>query len=308
MITYDTTEENELAGRLAELASTTGFDDEALEKILARVEAPPGATTRRVLVAVAAGSLAVAGMAVALTSTGSGSDRVDATDSDLTTSTAGSETSVTSAPAGEGTTTSTVTSSTTTTVVADGDQPEGSLQPGAADPAPPDDGSPTATPPPTPRADPVLTLASSHYTVELLHRDGTLYLRRTDLVGAGPTMDGGPDGYGASHESSWGDSSGPDCLATSGRALSFPNVPIRNFTFGFAGPGIDRAEMVLAGGTRVAIPIGPAVEHNGFRVFLLERPEGPAERVEGFDADGNLVATITVIGGTDDYGYSQGTC
>lgn len=164
----------------------------------------------------------------------------------------------------------------------------------------------TTTPPPAPRAEPLLTLTSADYTVEVVLDGSTLYFRRTDDVGSNPGDE--PDAYGSAQMSSWGDSGGATCLTSGGGTFAFPDAAARSFTYGLAGSGISSVEIVLVGGGRVTAQPGPVAGTLGLRAWLVSRPDGEVDRIEGLDSTGQVVATITEIGGGDDFGYSLDTC
>jgi hypothetical protein len=132
-----------------------------------------------------------------------------------------------------------------------------------------------------------------------------LLLRRTDDVGT--PQPGPPDGHGSVTGQIWGSdprSSPPrPCVDFSLQTLDFADAVPRAFAFGIAGPGLDHLEVVLVDGTRVTTPIGTAPPGLGLRGWLVERPLGDVDRVEGLDAGGDVIVT-TPIGtqGTGGFG------
>jgi hypothetical protein len=150
-----------------------------------------------------------------------------------------------------------------------------------------------------------MTLGSSEYTVEIIaDPEPGLYFRRTDGVGNGIA---GPDAYGARSRSAWSSQSGPRCLTSGGGTVSYPDASPHAFTYGLVGSEIARVEVVMPGGGRHPASIGPGVG-GGFRAWLVERPVGnEVQDIQGFDAAGNLVASIGQRV-SDDFGYSMPTC
>ena len=75
--------------------------------------------------------------------------------------------------------------------------------------------------------------------------------------------------------------------------------------FGYCVSG--RMKIVMDDGTRVPVAVRSR-RVAGLRGWMVERPLGRVDHVEGLDALGRVVSTITVIGGPDDFGYSIDTC
>jgi hypothetical protein len=334
----ETPAERELARRLEQVAGTTTVSPDAWDRIAARtVESPTSgpsssASVRarstgfvhrhsRSLLATAAAIAVQIGRAVV-----HGADRDDGGDNLRTTDHSERTTTTDREPSSERRSPST-TGSTSTTTVPGGAGPAGSTggsapgsetggtpgaggaTPGAATPGPGSGGGgesgESSRAAPT-RAAPTMTLRSSEYTVEIVATPGFhMSFRRTDDVGNNP---GGPDGYGSATESGWTPTSNPRCLMSSGGQYPFPDAGLHAFTYGLVGSGIARIEIVMPGGQRVAARIGPAVE-SGYRAWLVERPPGNTQGIEGLDGAGNVVASIgpTYASG-DDFAYSQATC
>jgi hypothetical protein len=132
-----------------------------------------------------------------------------------------------------------------------------------------------------------------------------MYFRRTDNVGSDQP---GPDAYGSASVADWPATSNPRCLMSSGGQYTFPDAGPHAFTYGLAGSDITRIDLVLPSGERRAARIGPVVEA-GYRAWLIERPPGNLQGIEGLDAAGNVVASIGPTYATgDDFGYSMPTC
>ena len=302
MNTYDTAGENDLAQRLHRLGETTEFDVDAWDKIVERGEGHSTNIGRRVLIGVAAGSLVVGGVVVALDRDG---ERLETTDD----GTLPADSTVDTTSSTTASTTSSTTTSTDATVPGLGAGPEPDAPQTTTTTEFTGDGAPPT--PPT-RKPAVMTLALSDYTVEVVLSGRVMYLRRTDDVGSvavGMPESEEPDYYGFLDISAWGDPQGPQCLTSGGGAFTFPGVATHSFTYGLVGSGIARVEIVLADGARVDAPIGPAVPFGGFRAWLIERPNGEIDRVEGFDQQGALVSTSTrTSGGGDDFGYALPSC
>lgn len=285
--------ENKLAERLERLGETTTFDPDALAKIIERGDVPPVLTGRRVLVAAAAGTLIVGGVAAVATYE---RDQVrigtqGGVDDDP-------PTSIEHRPSS---TLPTTTEAPTTTVEPRADTTATTEFTG--DGAPPN----PADFPQEERKPALLTLESADYTVELVLVDeGILYFRRTD--GVGNRLEPYPDAYGSVEEWAWG-LSGSRCIEAGGRAYEFPDAPTRSFTYGWVGADIARLEVVMDDGTRTVVPrIGDKAVHNGMRPWLVERPNGHIARVEGFDRTGALIAEIPDIDITPVNAHSPATC
>jgi hypothetical protein len=164
------------------------------------------------------------------------------------------------------------------------------------------------------RARPTMTLESSEYTVETIVTaldDSPLqpatYFRRTDDVGSSGTE---PDGHGAVQFSAWSGASGPNCLTSSGGEFTFPDAGPHTFTYGLAGSHIARVRIVESDGDVITARPQRRVGFGAFRAWLVERPGGAFDRIEGLDHRGRVVATIGAGGGpfVDDFGYSIETC
>jgi hypothetical protein len=314
MSAHDTVEEQELASRLERLAGTTRFDDDALDRIRTRAQAeeapaPHRFTARRALLAVAAAGLVVAGTTVLLTRDDRDSGRVDIADDEAVDpgpTTTGPD-DAEAAPTSVVTTTTAPPGTTTVPGEGAGDPTSGGTDPASppagGDPGPGDGGDPS---PPT-EAEPRWTLRSEHYSVEIIGGPDQLFFRRTDHVGSTPDYGGLPDAYGAYQMSSWAGQAGPQCLLSGGGQVTSPDAPPHWFTYGFVGDGITGVEIVMDGQARVAVHLGAPLE-DGFRPWIAERGPGEIDRIEAFGAGGDLVATITEIGGGDDFGYSIDTC
>jgi hypothetical protein len=163
----------------------------------------------------------------------------------------------------------------------------------------------TSTPP---RVRPLVTVESSEYTAELVvvASDGAhnAYFRRTDDVGSMPSDQ--PDAHGFVQASGW-DISGRRCLGSGGGEFTFPDAGPHAFTYGIAGRAIRRVVIVMDDGTRVRVAVRSR-RVAGLRGWMVERPLGQVDHIEGLDALGRVVSTITVVGGPDDFGYSIDTC
>lgn len=279
----------EVSRLLDGVAATTVLDvDASWESFEARRAAGDGPHRRRpgppVLLAVAAAALAVLGLTVAALRGDDGGVAIDdnppATDDTLAPTTT------------DPTVPKTTTTGASTESPADTSVPEdtGVDEPSRTTTTP-------STPPPAPRTPAALTLASADYTVELLYDEATktVYFRRTD--DAGSTVDG-PDAYGHHTSSGWGGLAGPACLVSSGGEVAFPGAPAHAFTYGLASSDVARVEVVMSGGARRPATLG-APDGAGMRVWLLERPLGALDRIEGLDTGGNVVATITELSAGD---------
>lgn len=297
MTAYDTLEENDLVDRLGHLGETTTFDPDALAKILERGQEPASHNGRRVLLAVAAGSLVVGG--VAAVSYDRGGEKVG---------TKGGQTPADD-PRPTPTTVEDASSDPSTTTAA----PTTVATPETTSSTVPDDGMP-AFEPDEPQDLPermaaTLTIPTDDYTVELVWKVPMLYIRTTTGLGNSIDMGPGPDGHGAFHGSSWANS-GPRCVQSGEAVMAIPGVPTHSFTYGFIGADIARIELVMQDGTRVPVQqVSGAVVHDGLRAWIVDRPNGHVTRVEGFDGSGNVVAEVTDTSGSPpSFGYSVDTC
>lgn len=289
-----------LRRRLGDIAATTTLDPEAWEGFEARLATQPDRRGHGpgVLLAVAAVVLVVLGVTMALLR-GDDADRLDMAGNEATTTT-----EETTRRPGSTTTSTTAPGTTTTTAAAPeaggGTDPGGGTSPDASQP---EVGDPPLTPaqpePLATRAEPVLTLPASggEYTVELIWDGETMYFRRTDDVGT--TVPGAPDGYGHVESSGWGAVGAPGCLASSGQEYGFPDAGIHAFTWGVMGSGIARVDVVMAEGARHAAGVGSELG-GGARAWIVERSLGTVQRIEGRDANGEVVTTITEL--TGDWG------
>ena len=289
-----------LTGRLERLMGDARIDPDALGRIRERATSTtPRRPGRPVLLAMAACTVVVAGLVTVVLS------RQDDPGP-------GVRTSDTRPPSSIGTSSTTSSTATTAPPEEATDDPSESGSERPDDPTTPADegtevpgGSPPATDPQPARANPLMTLTSSEYTVEVVLQGSTMYFRRTDDVGSNPSAQ--PDPHGFAQMSDWASATGPACLLSGGGTFDFPDAAAHSFTYGLVGSGISRIEIVFVGGGRFVAPIGPPSGLAGFRAWLVERPAGEIDRIEGFDAADQVVATITEIGG-DDFGYSIDTC
>jgi hypothetical protein len=311
--TPGTPAEHELARRLSQLAETTTVSPDAWNRIAARTVASPsssaGFTRRHVrsLLATAAAVAVLIGLVVALASGGDedglrttnhGESTTTTTERDASPDRRSSSTTTESSTTlpGRGVPTSAADPGAGTTPSTETEAPAG---PGGTESGESSRAAPT-------RAEPTMTLRSSEYTVEIVATPGFhMSFRRTDDVGNQP---GGPDGYGSATESDWSSTSNPRCLMSGGGQYAFPDAGLHAFTYGLVGSDIARIEIVMPGGERVAARIGPAVE-SGYRAWLVERPPGNTQGIEGLDSAGNVVASIgATYASGDDFTYSTATC
>jgi hypothetical protein len=313
--------EIELSRRLADLATTTRVADDAWERITARAGEPEGRRPgggmsrppRRLLLAAAAAAVVV-GAAVVLVQGANGDVddlRTDDRDRSGPATTGGSGDDHRSRDG--------ATSATGATPSADGDRagptPGDSPSPGGAGEGPGADpeattpgggagGGSGAEPPAPPRVSPTMTLATADYTVEVIVAEFDMFLRRTDGVGNSTV---GPDAYGARQQSGWGVVGGSTCLASGGGEFSFAGAAPHAFTYGLAGSAVQRVEVVMADGQRASAAIGPVATSTGLRAWLVERPLGTVDRIEGLDGTGQVAATVTdLAAGADDFGLGTG--
>jgi hypothetical protein len=298
----------ELAGRLDLLADTTTADvDAAWDAIQARLAGERQArarTARRPLLAVAVVLLLLLGAATIL---GRDDDRRvrmedhSASTDRTTTSTSPRSSTSTTEPAPPVGATSVADPADGATSGGAGGQgagsPTGQDDPSTADPS----GAAAAATTPSGRAAALATW-SSYYEVELVYAGGALYFRRVDDVGAAP---GPPDGHGYVDIWTPGDVSGARCLASSGGVYQFPDFGPDAYIWGLAGPDIDSIDIrTAAGGFGRTGPKEAVPDGSGRRAWMAQIAPGPVERIEGRDANGNVVATITLP--PDSYAGSAG--
>jgi hypothetical protein len=148
------------------------------------------------------------------------------------------------------------------------------------------------------RLRPAVTVHTADYDFELvqpLRPDGQpaspiSYVRRTDDVGSEPSSE--PDAHGFVQMSDWGVQADKACVTSGGGSFSFPDASDHAFTYGVSGRSVRRVVVVMQDGTRRSTQT-TRVQANGFRGWMLERPAGQIQRIDGFDAHGRRVASFT---------------
>ena len=158
------------------------------------------------------------------------------------------------------------------------------------------------------RLPPLVTVESEDYTAELVvtadENGHSGFFRRTDDVGSTPAPV--PDPFGFVQSSGW-PVTGRHCLASGGGEFTFPDAGPHAFTYGIAGRSVRRVVVVMDDGSRVPTAARSG-KVDGFRGWMVERPLGEVDRIDGYNARGHKVATITEVGGGDDFGFSIGSC
>lgn len=160
------------------------------------------------------------------------------------------------------------------------------------------------------RLPPLVVQATPDYDLELVAGgDGELLtaaLRRTDLVGN--SVFPGLDGHGSLSESGWGEIGGRRCLAASSAGtLRFTGATDRDASYGLAGTGVSRIELVLTDGTEIVARRGQAT-HDGLRGWIAVVPTGAVvERAVAYNASGTEVATADDLDESFGFGTSS-TC
>jgi hypothetical protein len=153
----------------------------------------------------------------------------------------------------------------------------------------------------------IATVTTPDYDFELVLVDSgesvDAFVRRTDDVGNSVI---GPDAHGARQHSSWGVTGGRRCLTSSGGEFAFPDSVDHGFTYGLAGRSVRRVVVVMEDGDRASTRTTHRTV-GGFRGWLLERPLGAVDRIEGRDARGRTVAVIDQDDFFDDFGLAS-TC
>jgi hypothetical protein len=117
----------------------------------------------------------------------------------------------------------------------------------------------------------------------------TAWVRRTDDVGRG--FEDEPDAHGFVQMSGWSAQSGRECLTSGGGRFSFDDSDDHAFTYGVAGRSVRRVVVVMDDGTRVRTTTTRIVD-DGFRGWMIERPEGEIDHVVGLDERGRRVAEL----------------
>jgi hypothetical protein len=315
----------ELARRLDLVANTTTMDiDAAWDNIQARIATPDhgqtgqAGTRRRAMLAVAAALLILVGATTILNRHDNDDDKVRTEDRTTTSTTNRRSTSSTTAPDPSGTAPTSGGSATGTgSGSGSATGPGGSEQANPASDAPGGAGTPTgpnspgsgtpagsgASLPAAPtRASAVastwseqyccgMTPPAGMYQVELVYAGGVLYFRRVDDVGSTP---GPPDGYGSVDTWIPGGISGTWCLATAGGVYQFPNDEPKSFMWGLAGPDVASITITVPGQPNTYTgPALPLPDITGLSAWIISLPPGQVERIEGSDANANVVATIT---------------
>lgn len=140
-----------------------------------------------------------------------------------------------------------------------------------------------------------LTYETSSYTLEAYFSD----MREPEdwigvdvhLVGGAATVDG-DDGFSFARPRNHAPPSDGNCVDAGGtRELDYLYNPRHLFASGLVGPGISRLDVVTADGARTPAVIGNQAPHHDVRVWLAEIPDDEVDRVEGFDAAGDLVSS-----------------
>lgn len=299
--------EAELTRRLNDLSmTTTGDADDAWEQIQARLardegESGPGHRFGPRLLLAAAAVVAVLGLAVVAARDGDGGgDDVRVADQTVTTE---------HQPGPDPPREQPPTTSTTVRPRADTaprtDQlepiPEGDQQ--ASDPDASDQAAsgepPIAPDDAAPREPAELGHVLPEYTAEFVYVDGTIYFRREDDVGSTRP---GPDAYGHVDSASWGAVSGRQCLTSAGGEYDFDDAPRRGFSYGLVGDDVVLVDVVMTDGRRESASRWTRVEP-GLATWSTPRHLGEVDRIEGRDANGEVVVTIADPDG--DYGASE---
>jgi hypothetical protein len=117
----------------------------------------------------------------------------------------------------------------------------------------------------------------------------TAWVRRTDDVGRG--FEDQPDAHGFVQMSGWSAQSGNKCLTSGGGRFSFDDSADHAFTYGVAGRSVRKVVVVMDDGTRVRTTTTRIVD-DGFRGWMIERPEGEIDQVVGLDDRGRRVADL----------------
>jgi hypothetical protein len=154
----------------------------------------------------------------------------------------------------------------------------------------------TSASPPSPTH--ALTFETSSYTLEAYY---------SDLLGADDTI--GVDVYVAGEDDrafifdrpkNHAPPSDGNCVDAGGtRELDYLYNPRRVFASGLVGPGISKLEVVTDDGARTPAVIGNQAPHHDVRVWLAQIPDDEVDRVEGFDAAGDLVSSAMSTRGSD---------
>jgi hypothetical protein len=318
--------EVELRRRLDAIAATTTVADDAWATIQGRIDAGPAtavrARSRRVLALAAAVAMVVAVAAVVVALRGTDQGEVDTVDDETTTTTDHDRPRTT-------------TEATTTTIpldqpasvtppgaldglgdLVDGDDPgdgDGGGGPGTGPSTGPPAGgeAPTPTTPPPARIAPAAVAVTSDYTLELVFEgeDGVvvgryggimIYLRRADGVGNTPDT---PDHHGYITGRGWAQGAPRDdfpCFGFERATIDAADAPRHRFLYGFAGPQVDSAVVVLADGSRLPVTFGtgPGPAGLDIRGWIMEQPDAAVDHVEVLDSRGDLYGWAEI----DQYG------
>jgi hypothetical protein len=322
--TPDDETEVELRRRLDAIAATTTLTDDAWDTIQGRIDAGPARRhPRRILAVAAALAMVVAVAAVVVAFRGKDQGHVDTVD-DVTTTTERDRPRATTTLPPTTTRPSDQPASVTPSDALDdliddliddtgGDPGDGGPSSGTDDPAGSSTGggTPGTTAPLPVRLAPAAVAVTSDYTLELVFEpeDGVVvgryggimvYLRRADGIGNTPDT---PDRLGYVTGRGWRQGAPVDdlpCLGFERVMLEFDDAPSHWFVYGFAGPEVASAVVVLADGSRLPVPFGsgPGPDGIDMRGWVLERPNVAVDHVEALDTRGDVLGRAEI----DEYG------
>jgi hypothetical protein len=164
----------------------------------------------------------------------------------------------------------------------------------------------TSALPPSPTH--ALTFETSSYTLEAYFPDDmtgeedwiSVEFYLTSENGGPPNPADGDYGFSFGRPRNDAPPSDGNCVDAGGtRELDYLFLPRRVFASGLVGPGISRLDVVTANGARTPAVIGNQAPHHDVRIWLTEIPDDEVDRVEGFDAAGDLVSSRKPTYGQD---------
>jgi hypothetical protein len=158
----------------------------------------------------------------------------------------------------------------------------------------------TSTPPATPTH--ALTLETSTYTLEAYYSpdmdEGWVGVDVWLVSGAVPAD--GDEGFEFDRPRNPAPPSDGTCVDAGGtRVLDYLYNPRSVFASGLVGPGISRLDVVTDNGARTPAVIGNQAPHHDVRAWLAAIPDDDVDRIEGFDATGDLVSSAIPTYGDD---------